>query len=133
MPPWGAHADVISDPFRNNMSFLCCFVQIFRAHVDVISSLELPRRNHVCLSLPVSLSLSLCLPRSSCLTVCLSRSLPSCLHACQPKPTSQASNQPASKPNHLASQPQTIKPPTMNKTSVNGTPIGFYSREGVYR
>ena len=87
----------------------------------------------VSLSPCLSLSLSLCLPRSSCLTVCLSRSLPSCLHACQPKPTSQASNQPASKPNHLASQPQTIKPPTMNKTSVNGTPIGFYSREGVYR
>jgi hypothetical protein len=35
-----ADVDVISDPFRNNMSFLCCFVQIFRAHADVISDFQ---------------------------------------------------------------------------------------------
>ena len=70
---------------------------------------------------------------SSYLTVCLFRFLPSCLHACQPKTTSQTSNQPASMPNHPASQPQIIKPSRRNKRTVNGKPIGFYSREGVYR
>ena len=51
-------------------------------------------------------------------------------------PTTQpanSKNQPASKPNHPASQLQKLKPSTRNKKTVNGKPIGFYSREGVYR
>ena len=67
----------------------------------------------VTVSVPIPVSASVSIPVSASVslsgTVCLSAAHLSrsatCLHARKPQPTSQASNQPASKANHPASQP----------------------------